>query len=76
MATLSSVFVWEISRTELPGRLQSIGSQSRTLTLSYKHYHIHKNKCTTRHKLCIFYLFNSVVTEWPLQIHNVKISLE
>ena len=31
MATHSSLFVWEIPWTEKPGRLQSMGSQSRTV---------------------------------------------
>ena len=30
MATHSNIFAWRILRTEEPGRLQSIGSQSRT----------------------------------------------
>ena len=30
MATDSSILVWEIPRTEEPGRLQSVGSQSQT----------------------------------------------
>ena len=29
MATHSSILAWEIQRTEKPGRLQSMGSQSR-----------------------------------------------
>ena len=30
MATHSSILVWEIPRTEEPGGLQSVGSQSQT----------------------------------------------
>ena len=30
VATLSSTLAWRIPRTEEPGRLQSMGSQSRT----------------------------------------------
>ena len=30
MATHSSILAWEIRRKEKPGRLQSMGSQSRT----------------------------------------------
>ena len=33
MATQSSIFVWEIPWTEKPGRLQSMGSQSRTVCM-------------------------------------------
>ena len=36
MATHSSILVWRIPWTEDPGRLQSLGSQSRT-RLSYSH---------------------------------------
>ena len=38
MATDSSILVWRISRTEEPGRLQSMGSQSQT-RLSDSHFH-------------------------------------
>ena len=31
MATHSGILAWEIPRTEEPGRLQSMGSQSQTL---------------------------------------------
>ena len=35
MATHSSILLWEVPWTEEPGRLQSVGSQSRTsLSLS------------------------------------------
>ena len=30
MATRSSILIWKISRTEEPGRLQSMGLQSQT----------------------------------------------
>ena len=33
MAVYSSIFVWEIPWTEKPGRLQSMGSQSRTVCM-------------------------------------------
>ena len=34
MATHSSIFAWEIPRTEDPGRLQSMGSQKSQIRLS------------------------------------------
>ena len=46
MATRSSIFAWEISRTEEPGRLQSTGSQrvehilvTKTTTLMTQIHH-------------------------------------
>ena len=32
MANLSSILAWEIPRTEGPGRVESMGSQSRSTT--------------------------------------------
>ena len=37
MATHSSILAWKISRTEKPGRLQSIGSQSQTRRVTNTH---------------------------------------
>ena len=37
MAAHSSILAWEISWTEEPGGLQSMGSQSRTQLSSYAH---------------------------------------
>ena len=40
MATHSDILSWRIPRTEEPGRLQSMGSQSRTQLNNY-HFHFH-----------------------------------
>ena len=37
MATHSSILAWEIPRTEEPGRLQSMGLQSRTRLSTHTH---------------------------------------
>ena len=37
MATHSSTLAWKILRTEEPGRLQSMGSQSRTRLSDFSH---------------------------------------
>ena len=41
MATHSSILIWEISQTEEPGRLQSMGSQSWTQVSTPAHVHIY-----------------------------------
>ena len=44
MATHSSILAWRIPWTEEPGRLQSMGSQSRTQLKRFStHVHIHWN---------------------------------
>ena len=40
MATHSSTAAWEIPWTEEPGRLQSMGSQSRTRACMHTHLHV------------------------------------
>ena len=37
MATHSSILAWEIPRTEEPGRLQSMGSQTSWIQLATEH---------------------------------------
>ena len=39
MATHFSILAWEISRTEEPGRLHSMGSQESDTTWRLKHHH-------------------------------------
>ena len=54
MATHSSILAWEISWTEEPGRLQSIGSQSRTQLKQLSMYartHTHTHTHDIRHFL-------------------------
>ena len=45
MATHSSILIWEISQTEEPGRLQSMGSQSWTQVSTPAHVHIYMYVC-------------------------------
>ena len=41
MATHSSTLAWKIPCTEKPGRLQSMGSQSRTRLSDFTFFHFH-----------------------------------
>ena len=40
MATHSSVLAWEVSWTEEPGRIQSMGSQELDTTQQLNHHHL------------------------------------
>ena len=56
MTTHSSILAWRIPRTEEPGRLQSMGSQSQT-RLSYDtHIHTHTCKGVTHNNMKIFHM--------------------
>ena len=56
MTTHSSILAWRIPRTEEPGRLQSMGSQSQT-RLSYDtHIHTHPCKGVTHNNMKIFHM--------------------
>ena len=70
MATHSSILAWEISWTEEPGRLQSIGSQSRNnwSNLACMHVHTHTIKdiffihsSMSRHRLFWAVVYNAAV---------------
>ena len=55
MATHSTILAWEIPWTEEPGRVQSVGLQSRTRLSAHKHkllmdYHSHLYLCTHLHQ--------------------------
>ena len=60
MATLSSILAWRIPWTEKPGRLQSVGSQSRTRLSDYHYYCYHMSGMTPK----VF----CVLIHWVLQI--------
>ena len=47
MATRSSILAWEITGTEGPGRLQSMGSQRVGHNLVTEHIHRHANQCVS-----------------------------
>ena len=56
MAIHSSTLAWEIPRTEEPGGLQTMGSQSRTrLSNTHTHTHTHTHPHTYAHTyICVF----------------------
>ena len=68
MATHSSILAWRIPWTEEPGRLQSMGSQSRTRLKQLSTHactHTHKNgvlQALTKPRCCYYQLWS----EWPL----------
>ena len=53
MATHSNIFAWRIPRTEEPGRLQSIGSQSQTRLKQLNMHTIRTLGC------CFFFFFKT-----------------
>ena len=61
MAIHSSTLAWEIPRTEEPGGLQTMGSQSWT-RLSNTHTHTHTHIHTHMHTHTYVYLSNDFTT--------------
>ena len=82
MATYSSILAWRIPRTEKPGGLQSVGSQTvrhnwATNTHTHTHKHTHESwlkNLIKNIKMCVFYRQGNWGSETLVNLFKVKLS--